>query len=112
MNLKVVYFCHRSHSDPRGHAVIVRGVCRRLSREGSLPLGPQLLLPPFVDERRERDLAMRLCPGLVALSDDVRVYGDPTGGMRFEIAEARRLGIPVSDGATRERILVTGEPPR
>jgi hypothetical protein len=32
---------------------------------------------------------------MVALSDEVRVYGEPSEGMRLEIAEAERLGIPV-----------------
>jgi len=31
----------------------------------------------------------------VALSDEVYAYGEPTEGMRLEIAEAERLGIPV-----------------
>lgn len=38
---------------------------------------------------------MRLCLGLVVLADEVRVYGEPSAGMLEEIAEARRLGIPV-----------------
>ncbi|MGH9783806.1 MAG: hypothetical protein ACRD88_06430, partial [Terriglobia bacterium] len=56
---------------------------------------PQLYLPGFLDEATERDLAMRLCLGLVVLADEVRVYGEPSAGMLEEIAEARRLGIPV-----------------
>ena len=38
---------------------------------------------------------MQLCLSLVALADEVRVYGEPSKGMRLEIAEAERLGIPV-----------------
>jgi hypothetical protein len=63
--------------------------------EGHLPLPPQLFVPGFIDEATERDLALGLCLKLVALADEVRVYGELTDGMRLEIAEANRLGIPV-----------------
>jgi hypothetical protein len=62
---------------------------------GHLPLVPQLYLPKFIDESSERNLAMKLCLGFLARSDEVWVYGESTDGMRLEIAEAERLGIPV-----------------
>jgi len=70
-------------------------ICRRLISEGRVPIAPQVYIPAFVDEATERDLALRLCLRLVALSDEVYAYGEPTEGMRLEIAEAERLGIPV-----------------
>ncbi len=66
----------------------------------------------FVDETTERDLALRLCLALVALSDEVRVYREPSEGMRFEITEARRLGVPVVNGETGEMMPDNGRPPR
>jgi len=57
-----------------------------------------LLFPQFLDETTERDLALQLCLRLVALADEVRVYGDVTAGMRLEIDEAHGLGIPVVPG--------------
>jgi len=80
--------------------------------EGCLPLAPQIYLPQFVDEETERSLALNLCFALVAISDEVRVYGEPTAGMRLEIAEARRLGIPVVPGNDEAKLALTGEPPR
>jgi hypothetical protein len=59
-------------------------------------------VPTFLDESTERDVAMRLCLRLVSLSDEVRVYGpEISEGMRLEIAEAERLGIPVLRGDRR-----------
>ena len=92
---KIVYVCHPFASDPVRHAARVRSIGRRLAVSGDLPLVPHLLLGPILREDRERDLAMRLCLQLVSLADEVRVYGDPSEGMRLEIAEAERLGIPV-----------------
>jgi len=60
-----------------------------------VPIAPQLFLPQFLQETVERELALRLCLRLVGLSDAVYAYGEPTEGMRLEIAEAERLGIPV-----------------
>ena len=71
---------------------------RRLALEGHLPLAPQVILPQFIDEREERDFALRLCLRLIALAEEVRVYGEVSEGMRLEMAEAERLGIPVVKG--------------
>lgn len=60
-----------------------------------MPLAPQLFLPQFVDEESERDLALSLCLRLVSRADELWAFGDPTEGMRLEIAEAERLGIPM-----------------
>jgi len=108
----VVYVCHRFASDPQHHCEAVKRVCRALVSNGCVPLAPQLLLPQFMDEDTERDLAIRFCLRLVAVCDKVRVFGEPSAGMRLEIAEAQRLGIPVVDERTGERLGPKGEPPR
>ena len=109
--MSVIFVSHPFASDPVRHARRVAGIARELALAGHLPLTPQLYLPAFIDEVTERDLALRLCMRLVALSDEVRVYGEPSEGMRLEIAEARRLGITVvasdDDGASA----LTGQPP-
>ncbi len=94
-----VFVSHPFAGNPRINGVLVASIARRLADAGHLPIAPQLYLQWFISERTERDLALKLCLQFVALSDEVRVYGEPTEGMRLEIAEARRLGIPVVDGA-------------
>ena len=110
--VKVVYMCHPFGSDPTGHREAIVKVCRALVRHGALPLAPQLLLPQFLDEYTERDLAMRFCLRLVGVCDEVRVYGEPTVGMHLEIDEAHRLGIPVVAGDTEAEMAPPGDPPR
>jgi hypothetical protein len=83
-----------------------------LSSENVVPLAPQLLLPQFIDELTERDVAIRACLRLVGLCDEVRVYGGLSQGMRAEIAEAGRLGLPVVDGDTGELLAHNEEPPQ
>lgn len=96
--MKRIFISHAYSGDPAGNCTRVRGIARRLALEGHLPLAPHLYPPQFLDEAAERDLAIGICLGLVRLSDEVRVYGEPTEGMRVEIAEAGRRGIPIVDG--------------
>ncbi len=93
--MSIVFVSHAFSSDPISHGRRVAEIARDLSMRGHLPLAPQIYLPQFIDESSERELAMRVCLGFVARSDEVWSYGDPTNGMRLEIAEAERLGIPV-----------------
>ena len=109
---RVVYICHPFRSDWVANAVRVRDICRQFAHRRCLPLAPQIFLPHFLDEATERDRVMSLCLRLVALVDEVHVYGKPTKGMRLEIAEARRLGIPVVAGDRQGDLTLTGEPPR
>lgn len=94
--LRRIYVCHPFSSDPEGNARTVRTICRALVESGCLPIAPHLYLPAFVDERTERELAVALCLELVAVCDELRIYGrGVTAGMRREIDRAEALGIPV-----------------
>jgi hypothetical protein len=108
----VVFVSHPYRRNPGWNARRVLHIARLLALDGHLPIAPQIYLPQFVNEVAERDLALRLCLELVALSDEVRVYEEPSEGMRLEIAEAHRLGILVVDGVTGEKLHPKGEPPR
>ena len=110
--MSVVFISHAFTSDPERSARNVAGIAREIVRSGHLPIAPQIYLPQFIDETAERDLALRLCLRLVRLSDEVRVFGSISEGMRLEIADARRLGIPVLAGDEDGRLALTGEPPR
>jgi len=109
---RVVYICHAYSSNPRHHVESVRGICRDLAMQGLAPIAPQLSAPQYLDEGEERRIALRICLALVGRADELRVYGEPSEGMRLEIAEARRLGIPVLDGETGEAMPTKREPPR
>lgn len=92
----VIFVSHPFSSDPDRNVKCVLPVARAIALAGHTPLAPQLYLPQFVDKSSERDLAMKLCLGFLVRSEEVWTYGEPTDGMRLEIAEAERLGIPVA----------------
>ena len=91
----VVYICHPFVSDPHRNADRVRKICRWFAQQGYLPLAPHIYLPQFLDEAIERETAMNLCRRLIALANELLVFGEPTEGMLMEMEEARRLGVPV-----------------
>jgi dienelactone hydrolase len=93
-----IFISHPYSGDPDRNHSRVRRIARLLALEGHLPLAPHIYVPQFIDEASERDVALGICLGLVRLSDEVRVYGEPSDGMRREIAEAVRLGIPIVQG--------------
>ncbi len=92
---KVLFICHPFASDPQGNVDRVRQICRWFAQQGYLPLAPHIYLPQFHDEVTEREMAMDLCRRLIGLADELLVFGDPTTGMKMEIEEAERLGVPV-----------------
>ena len=87
-------------------------IARELAQEGDLPLAPQIYLPNFIDEACERKLALGVCLRLLTLADEMWAYGEPTDGMRLEIAEADRLGIPVVRKELPPEEGESGRPPR
>jgi hypothetical protein len=110
--VKRVFVSYPFSSNPTGNSAAVAVIARAIVLAGDLPLAPHCYLPTLVDERSERALALQLCLALLELCDEVRVYGEPSDGMKLEIAEAYRLGIPVVDGVTGERLLAKEEPPQ
>ena len=91
----IAYISHPFASNPEANASAIRKLCRGIAQSGVLPLPPQLYLPQFLNEKTHRELAMSYCLRLVGVCDELWLFGEPTEGMRLEIAEAERLGIPV-----------------
>jgi hypothetical protein len=92
---KVVYICHPFRGDVAANRERVRRICAAVKRD-YVPLAPHLLLPAYIDEATERDLALEHGLALLRGADELWVCADPvTDGMAGELAEARRLGLPI-----------------
>lgn len=86
--------------DAAGQAANLRRAlagCRAAVFAGHAPFAPHLLYPRFLDDgdAAERAAGMRAGLAFLAACDEVWAYGPVTDGMAAELAEARRLGIPV-----------------
>jgi hypothetical protein len=112
MAMRNVFISHAFSADAGPNARRVLTIARACAKRGVLPLAPQIYLPRFIDEATERELALKMCLTMVALCDEVRIYGEISAGMLLEIAEAQRLGIPVVEGETGKPLFAKREPPR
>ena len=93
--MNVVYICDPFRGDVAANREHVRRICAAVKRD-YVPLAPHLLLPAYVDEATERDLALEHGLALLRGADEMWVCADDVSEcMAGEIAEALRLGVPV-----------------
>ena len=76
---------------------VAREACRQALLDGCAPFAPHLLYPQFLDdedpEARERGISAGVA--FLETCAELWAFGEPTEGMRTEIATAHRLGIAV-----------------
>lgn len=95
--LRRVFVCSPFRGDVARNVEVARAVCRQVLREGDAPFAPHLLYPDFLDDDVSEERALGIGAGLawLAVADEVLVVGEPTAGMRAEIAAAETLGVPI-----------------
>ena len=92
----IVYICSPYSGEVAENARNARQYCRFAVDQGAIPLAPHLLLPQFMSEETERELALFMGKVLLGLCEQVWVFGSRrTNGMKAEIAKARYKHIPV-----------------
>ena len=78
--------------------------CRHVIDQGHMPIASHLLYPQMLEdsEPRQRELGLSFGLALLAVCDEVWVFGEISSGMAREIEEAKRLEKPVKyiEGAT------------
>lgn len=92
-----VYVASRCAGDiPANMEAAVR-CCKQVISEGYMPLASHLLYTQMLNDYdpRERDMGLAFGLALLELCDEVWVFGEPSPGMKQEIAEAKRLGKPI-----------------
>lgn len=79
------------------NVAVARAAARIVIDAGGVPVVPHLYIPLVLDDDvpAERDLGLSLALGLLARCDEMWVFGEPSAGMRMELDEAERLGLPV-----------------
>ena len=82
----------------KAHKILARYACRFAVAKGYSPLCPHLYYPEFLDDDVEDEREIGMLLGMVGLSEckELWVIGRRISeGMKKEIAQARRWGIPV-----------------
>ena len=95
---KLVYIASPYAGDIEANVEFARAACRYAIHEGMLPFAPHLLYPQVLDDAvpKERELGIELGIRMLKLCDELWLCGERLSeGMAREMAEARRIGIPV-----------------
>ena len=70
--------------------------CRFAVDNHAIPIAPHLLFPQFMNEEKERNLAMFMDMVLIGRCEQLWVFGDTiTEGMQAEISKAYKKGIKI-----------------
>lgn len=99
MNRKIIYVASPySHGDIEKNVELAKKASRFVVDRGHVPITPHLLLPQFMSEENERELAIELNKKLLGVCDELWYFGNiVTRGMQYEILRATYEGIPVKD---------------
>lgn len=91
----IIYICSPFSGDVDGNTVRAREYSRFAVDKGAIPIAPHLLLPQFMKEETERELAMFMDIAILSKCKELWVFGKPTAGMQCEIAYAERKGMNI-----------------
>lgn len=92
----LVYICSPYSGDVEGNTKKARRYSRFAVDRGAIPLTAHLLLPQFMSEKNERDLALFMDMVLMSKCEEVWVFGkDITSGMAAEIAKAKKKNMTI-----------------
>lgn len=91
--LPLVYICSKYSGDVVTNTEATKRYSRFAVDQDAIPLAPHLLLPLYMKEESERELAMFMDMVLLGKCDELWVFGEEaSAGMCAEIAKAKRHG--------------------
>ena len=92
----MVYICSPYSGNTQRNSELARRYCRLAVNRGCIPLAPHLLLPQFLSEATERELAICIGLHLLEKCQEVWICGNRISeGMRREIARAKEIGLTI-----------------
>ena len=110
MKQKLIYVCSPYRGNTETNTQNARRYCRLVMEQGGIPFAPHLLFTQFLNEDKvaERRRGLWMGMEMLRLCAELWAFGEPSEGMRMEIEQAGRLGIPVrrldvAGGAANER---------
>ena len=92
----LVYICSPFSGDVEGNTQRARDYSRFAVDQGAVPLAPHLLLPQFMSEKTERDLALFMDMVLLGRCEQLWVFGkNISSGMAAEIDKAKQKKMKI-----------------
>lgn len=93
--MPMVYICSAYSGDVECNTEKARRYSRFAVDAGRIPIAPHLLLPQFMEEESERELAMFMDIAILSKCRELWVFGKPTAGMLNEITYAERKQMTI-----------------
>ena len=92
-NRRKIYVASRYAGDVEKNTAFAVNCCRRVIDEGCMPIASHLLYPQMLDDNNpdEREMGLMFDLALLAVCDEVWVFGEVSAGVAREVAEAKRL---------------------
>lgn len=89
-----IFICSPYRGDVTRNKTNALTYCRRAANDGYMPMAPHLYFTRFLDDNDPEQRNAGISAGLEWLEQcaEVWVYGEPTEGMKIEIAHAEKLG--------------------
>lgn len=96
-NRRKIYVTSQYAGDVDANTKAAAGYCRRVIEEGNMPVASHLLYPQVLNDNnpKYRKLGLMFGLALLAVCDEVWVFGSVSPGMAQEIEEAKRLKKPI-----------------
>ncbi len=92
----LVYICSPYSGDPPGNTEKAKRYSRFAVDQGAIPIAPHLLLPQYMDEETERDLAVLMDKVILDRCKELWVFGNfISAGMQEEIQRARKRRMKI-----------------
>lgn len=101
--MKLLYICSPFAGDIENNLRFARAACRYAADQGCAPLAVHLLYPQIMDDAdpSEREAGIQMGLRVLASCDELWICGKRIShGMSCEIAEVKRLGIPIRNIST------------
>ena len=95
MSPPIIYIASAYSGDIEANVAKTKEYSRYVIRSGGIPLNPILNLHEVLSEETDRQQSIEIDLQLLGRSDALWAFGNPSEGMKREIAAAGKAGIPV-----------------
>ena len=92
-NRRKIYVASKYAGDVEKNTAFAVHCCRRVIDDGCMPIASHLLYPQMLDDNNpdEREMGLMFGLALLAVCDEVWVFGEISAGVAREVAEAKKL---------------------
>ena len=92
-NRRKIYVASKYAGDVEKNTAFAVNCCRRVIDEGCMPIASHLLYPQMLDDNNpdEREMGLMFGLALLAVCDEIWVFGEVSAGVAREVSEAKRL---------------------